>query len=103
METVAREHKVAGSAHLCLQGVENEALLFLLDEAGVCASAASACAAGAMEPSHVLAGMGVDREWAVGALRLTLGRTTTESDVDLAVEAVVAAVTRIRSHAGVRP
>jgi cysteine desulfurase len=99
METVPPEHKVAGSAHLCLQGVENEALLFLLDEAGVCASAASACAAGAMEPSHVLAGMGVDRDWAVGALRLTLGRTTTEADVDLAVVAVVGAVTRIRSHA----
>ena len=99
METVPREHKVAGSAHLCLQGVENEALLFLLDEAGVCASAASACAAGAMEPSHVLAGMGVDREWAAGALRLTLGRTTTDVDVDRAVDAVVGAVTRIRGHA----
>jgi cysteine desulfurase len=58
-ETVPREHKVAGSAHLCIDGIENEALLFLLDEAGVCASAASACAAGAMEPSHVLAAMGV--------------------------------------------
>ncbi len=99
METVDRDHKVAGSAHLCLHGVENEALLFLLDEAGVCASAASACAAGAMEPSHVLAGMGVERDWAIGALRLTLGRTTTEADVDRAITAVIDAVTRIRSHA----
>jgi cysteine desulfurase len=99
METVSRDDKVAGSAHLCIQGVENEALLFLLDEAGVCASAASACAAGAMEPSHVLAGMGVDREWAVGALRLTLGRTTTAADVDRAIDVVADAVTRIRSHA----
>ena len=99
METVDRDHKVAGSAHLCLHGVENEALLYLLDEAGVCASAASACAAGAMEPSHVLAGMGVERDWAIGALRLTLGRTTTEADVDRAIAAVIDAVTRIRSHA----
>ena len=74
-------HKVAGSAHVCIDGIENEALLYLLDEAGVCASAASACASGAMEPSHVLAAMGVPNERARGALRLTLGRTTTADDV----------------------
>ncbi len=95
-ETVPRPHKVAGSAHVCIDGVENEALLFLLDEAEVCASAASACAAGAMEPSHVLAAMGVPRDRAMGALRLTLGRTTTEADVERGVVAVVAAVERLR-------
>ena len=96
LETVPRAHKVAGSAHVCISGVENEALLFLLDEAGVCASAASACAAGAMEPSHVLAAMGVDRAWASGALRLTLGRTTTAADVERAIAAVATAVARVR-------
>ena len=96
VETVPRDHKVAGSAHVCISGVENEALLFLLDEADVCASAASACASGAMEPSHVLAAMGVDRELALGALRLTLGHTTTESDVDRAADVVVDAVGRLR-------
>lgn len=95
-ETVPRSRKVAGSAHVCIEGVENEALLFLLDEAGVCASAASACASGAMEPSHVLAAMGVPRERALGALRLTLGRTTTDADVDRAVEVLVPAVRRLR-------
>lgn len=95
-ETVPREHKVAGSAHVCIEGIENEALLFLLDEAGVCASAASACAAGAMEPSHVLAAMGVSRELALGALRLTLGRTTTQADVDRGLEVVVDSVRRLR-------
>jgi cysteine desulfurase len=100
VETVPRPRKVAGSAHVCIRGVENEALLFLLDEAGVCASAASACAAGAMEPSHVLAAMGVERDLALGALRLTLGRTTTPADVDRAVDAVVAAVQHIRGHVG---
>ena len=64
------------------EGVESEALLFLLDQAGVCASAASACASGAMDPSHVLAAMGVERSWAGGALRMSLGRTTTAADVD---------------------
>jgi cysteine desulfurase len=98
-ETVDRAHKVAGSAHVCIRGVENEALLFLLDEGGVCASAASACAAGAMEPSHVLAAMGVAREWSAGALRLTLGHTTTLADVERAVEVIVPAVQRVRSFA----
>lgn len=95
-ETVPRDRKVAGSAHVCIEGVENEALLFLLDEAEVCASAASACAAGAMEPSHVLAAMGVPRSLATGALRLTLGRTTTAGDVDRGVAVVVDAVRRLR-------
>lgn len=99
-ETVPRSRKVAGSAHLCIEGIESEALLFLLDEAEVCASAASACASGAMEPSHVLAAMGVPRERALGAVRLTLGRTTTEADVDRGAEVLVGAVDRLRRGKG---
>jgi cysteine desulfurase len=98
-ETVPRAAKVAGSAHVCISGIENEALLYLLDEGGVCASAASACAAGAMEPSHVLAAMGVGNEWARGALRLTLGRTTTAADIERATAVITDAVRRIRDHA----
>ena len=98
-ETVPRDQKVAGSAHVCIEGIENEALLFLLDEASVCASAASACASGAMEPSHVLAAMGVSRDLAFGALRLTLGRATVPADVDRGAEAVVQAVRRLRKVA----
>jgi len=96
VETVPRDRKVAGSAHVCFEGVENEALLYLLDESDVCASAASACASGAMEPSHVLAAMGVDRSLAHGALRLTLGYTTTIADVDRAADVIVASVDRLR-------
>ncbi len=96
VETVPPEHKVAGSAHVCIAGIESEALLFVLDEAGVCASAASACASGAMEPSHVLAAMGVDRSVALGSLRLTLGHTTTAADVDRAVDVVGASVDQLR-------
>jgi cysteine desulfurase len=95
-ETVPAEHKVAGSAHVCIAGIESEALLFLLDEAGVCASAASACASGAMEPSHVLAAMGVDRSTALGALRLTLGHTTTSADVERAIDVIGESVDRLR-------
>lgn len=98
-ETVDPRDKVAGSAHVCIRDIENEALLYLLDEANVCASAASACAAGAMEPSHVLAAMGVERQWATGAVRLTLGRTTTDADVDRAIDVVVGAVQHIRGFA----
>ena len=98
LETVPRAHKVAGSAHLCFAGVDSESLLFLVDDAGVCASAASACASGAMEPSHVLAAMGTDRQYATGALRMTLGYSSTDADVDRALEVVPAAVAQIRAR-----
>ena len=96
LETVPREHRVPGVAHLCFSGLENEALLFLLDQADVYASAASACASGAMEPSHVLEAMGIERLWSNGALRLSLGHTTTDADVDHAVAAIVSAVNQLR-------
>ena len=96
VETVPREASVPGVAHLCIGGVESEALLFLLDEAGVCASAASACASGAIETSHVLRAMGVDQRHARGALRLSLGHTTTQADIEHAARAIIAAVSRLR-------
>ncbi|MCU1366034.1 MAG: putative cysteine desulfurase [Ilumatobacteraceae bacterium] len=96
IETVPRDAKIAGSAHVCIADIESEALLYLLDEAGVCASAASACASGAMEPSHVLAAMGIDKRFAVGALRMSLGRTTTGADVDRATAVLVDSVRRLR-------
>lgn len=96
IETVPRADKVAGNAHVCIGGIESESLLFLLDEADLCASAASACASGAMEPSHVLAGMGIDPRLAVGALRLSLGHDSTSADVDHALDVIVSSVTRLR-------
>jgi cysteine desulfurase len=95
-ETVPRDHKVAGSAHLCVAGVDSESLLFLADQGGVCASAASACSSGAMEPSHVLAAMRVDRTWASGALRLSLGTSTSAADVDRAIDVLVDVIGRLR-------
>jgi cysteine desulfurase len=91
-----RSHKVAGNCHLCFSHIESEALLFLLETEGVLASAASSCASGAQDPSHVLAAMGVDRTVAQGSLRLTLGYSSTAADVDLALDAVPAAVARLR-------
>ncbi|HEX4903166.1 MAG TPA: cysteine desulfurase family protein [Acidimicrobiales bacterium] len=92
-----RSRKVAGSCHVCIPGVEAEALLVLLEQDEVYASAASSCASGAQDPSHVLAAMGVPRELAAGSLRLSLGWPTTEADVDAAVAAVPAAVERLRA------
>jgi cysteine desulfurase len=100
LETVAPSDKIAGSAHLCFEGCESEALLFLLDQEGICASAASACASGAMEPSHVLAAMNVPKEQAVGAVRFSLGPTTTDDEIDRAVAAIGPIVTRLRSGVG---
>jgi cysteine desulfurase len=95
-----RSHKVAGSCHLCFEDVESEALLFLLERRGVYASAASSCASGAQEPSHVLAAMGVSRELAQGSLRLSLGWPSTDADVDLALQAVPEGVAQLRKMAG---
>ena len=95
-ETVPRDRKVAGNAHLLVDGVEAEALLFLLDRQGVCASAGSSCSSGAMDPSHVLAAMGIPRERAVGAVRLSLGPASTSADVDRALEVIPAAISQLR-------
>ena len=95
-ETGERATKVAGNCHVCFDGVESEALLVLLDDAGVCASAGSACTSGAIEPSHVLVAMGIPRHRALGSLRLSLGHTTTDGDVDLALKVVPDAVARLR-------
>ncbi|MGI8686185.1 MAG: cysteine desulfurase family protein [Acidimicrobiales bacterium] len=96
VETGVRADRIAGSCHLRFPGIESEALLILLDDAGLCASAGSACASGALEPSHVLAAMGVPRDEALAGLRLSLGVTTTDDEVDLALKTVPEAVARLR-------
>ncbi|MGI8711537.1 MAG: cysteine desulfurase family protein [Acidimicrobiales bacterium] len=90
---------LANIANVCIPGVDSEALLFLLDEEGVAASAASSCASGAMQPSHVLAAMGVPLGLVRGALRLSLGWCSTDADVDHALAVIPAAVTRLRGPA----
>lgn len=98
LETGDRARKVAGNCHLRFAGAESEPLVLLLDEAGVCASAGSACASGAMEASHVLVAMGISERDALGSLRLSLGATTTAADIDLAVKVVPDAVAHLREY-----
>ncbi len=94
--TVPTARTVPGSCHLRIDGVEQEDLLMLLDEANVCASGGSACASGALEPSHVLLAMGCSMAEARQAIRFSLGWTTTEEDVDIALEIVPKAVAQLR-------
>ena len=96
VESAPRTGVLPGHAHLRFAGVEQEELLLLLDEAGVCASAGSACASGAIEPSHVLLAMGARVEDARSAVRLTLGHTTRERDIDQVLAATPPAVARLR-------
>ena len=95
MATLPQGTGSAGTAHICLDGLESESLLYLLDTAGVCVSAASACASGAMEPSHVLEAMGLPVSRINGSLRFSLGHTTTEEDVVSAVDATIKAAQRL--------
>ena len=88
--------KVAGNCHIGFPGVEAETLLVALDRAGVYAAAGSSCTSGATEPSHVLAAMGVPREAALGSIRLSLGYSSTDDDVDGALELIPQAVDQLR-------
>ena len=90
----------AGIAHVIFCDLEAEALLFLLDAAGLHAAAASSCSSGAQDPSHVLAAMGIDRMVAQGSLRLSLGHTTTDADIDAALAIIPPAVQRLTACGG---
>jgi cysteine desulfurase len=96
VETVDRKGVLPGHCHLCVDGVDREELLVLLDRAGVCVSAGAACASGAVESSPTLAAMGVEPELARGAVRFSLGHTTTAADVERALAVVPEAVGRLR-------
>ncbi|MGI8761710.1 MAG: cysteine desulfurase family protein [Jatrophihabitantaceae bacterium] len=88
--------RLPGIAHLSFPGCEGDSLLMLLDARGVECSTGSACSAGVAQPSHVLLAMGASPVEARGSLRLSLGHSSTESDVSAAVEAIGPAVERAR-------
>jgi cysteine desulfurase len=96
VETGEREHRVAGSLHLRFAGVEAEALVILLDRAGLAVSAGAACSSGAVEVSHVLTSMGLPPDEAASGIRMSLGATTTDAEVDRALAVVPGAVGQLR-------
>ncbi|MCL2150353.1 MAG: cysteine desulfurase NifS [Dehalococcoidia bacterium] len=102
--------RLPGNVNISLTGVSGEAMLLKLDLAGICASTGSACNSESIDPSHVLRAMGISAEQAQSSLRLTLGKWTTEEEVDRTVAAVAGAVSTLRaappappSLASVRP
>jgi cysteine desulfurase len=88
--------RVPGTLNVSFRGIEAESLILALDLKGIGASAGSACTSGSLEPSYVLTAMGVPTEWALGALRCSLGRSTTAGDVDYVLEVLPAAAERLR-------
>jgi cysteine desulfurase len=89
--------RLPGHTHLLLPGLRSEELLLLLDQAGLCCSSGAACASGAPQASEVLVAMGMDESRARSAIRLTASCTTTEAELDLAVELLSSAVGRLRA------
>ena len=92
-----REKRLPNNINISVEHVEGEALLMNLDLEGIAVSTGSACSAGSQEPSHVLKALRLSREFARGSLRLTLGRFTTEEEVDRVSDVLTSAVKHLRS------
>lgn len=93
------DRRVAGNLNVAIPGANGETLLLLLDQAGIACSAGSACQSGAVDPSHVLLSIGVERNLAQGSLRFSLGRPSSKGDVDALLEALPGAVEQARKVA----
>jgi len=91
--------RVPGTVHVTFEGLASDELLFLLDQEGVCASAAASCSSGAATQSHVLAAMGVAPERARGSVRFSMGAETTQYDVDALIGILSSVVYRLRDEA----
>lgn len=90
------EHRLPANVNVCFDFVEGETVLILLDQAGICASAGSACTSGSLEPSHVLLSLGVNQELAHGSLRISMGEDTTKEDLDFVVDKLKEIIPRLR-------
>jgi len=88
--------RLANNAHFSFEGINSQQLLISMDMKGIAASMGSACTSGSMEPSHVLKAIGLSDELANGALRLTVGRWTTQSQIDQLLEVLPDIVERLR-------
>lgn len=99
----AAADRVCNTSNIGFERLQAEALIILLSERGVCASAGAACSSGSLEPSHVLQAMGIDQKIAHGAIRFSLSRFTTAAEIDRAVDVLAeviprAFVTMTRQH-----
>lgn len=92
------EKRLSGNVHICIEGIEAESLLLLLDQKGICASAGSACASGSVEPSHVLLALGKSHVEAYSGLRLSFEEDLKEEELEFTVKAIREGVERLRRN-----
>ena len=98
-----RENRLPGLCSCVIQYIEGESLVLMLGLSGICASTGSACSTGSLDPSHVLMAIGLPHEIAHGSLRLSLGRYSTEEDVDYILEKLPEIVKTLRAMSPVWP
>jgi cysteine desulfurase len=98
----SREKRLPNNANFSFKGVEGEAIVIALDQEGICVSTGSACSSKSLEPSHVLLALGLSHPEAHGSLRLSLGRYTTEKEIDKVLEVLPKIVERLRKISGYR-
>ena len=91
------ESRLPGNVNITFKYIEGEAILLLLDLAGISVSTGSACSSASLEPSHVLQAIGVPTEESHGSIRFTIGDYTTKEDLDYAIEKLKAAVVKLRN------
>jgi len=97
------EPRLPNTSNLAFDGVEAEAVLMLLDQAGICASSGSACTTGSLDPSHVLTAMRIKPARARGSLRLSLGIYNTAAEVDYLLEKLPAIIAKLRAVSPAQP
>ncbi len=90
------EDCIPGTLNISFEGVEGEAILLYLDFDGIAVSTGSACASGSLDPSHVILATGLEKEFAHGSIRFSLGRDTTSEEIDYTIESITKTINRLR-------
>ena len=90
--------RLPGNANISFKGIEGETLLLKLDLQGICASSGSACNSGSNNPSHVLTAIGLEEEFAKGALRVTFGESNTKEDIDFLIDKIVETIEELGTN-----
>ena len=93
---IGSQHRLWNTTNLGFPKLEAEAILLMLSEKGICASAGAACSSGSLEPSPVLLAMGVPPEVAHGSIRFSLSRYTTDAEIDKVIEVLPQVITKLR-------
>lgn len=92
-----RQKRLPNNINFCIEFVEGESLLIMLDQKGICASSGSACTSGSLDPSHVLTAIGLTQEQAHTCIRLSISKDTTKEEVDFVVDEIKRVCERLRS------